>query len=65
MYGSWTEIAVLLRNYLGFIWELPDVFTVHICLAKNIHLGGMILRISLMKMIQNDEEKCNKISTEN
>ena len=31
MYGS---IAVLLRDILGFIWDLSDVFTVHICLAK-------------------------------
>ena len=27
MYGSWTEIAVLLRSFLGFIWDLSDVFT--------------------------------------
>ena len=26
MYGSWTEIAVLLRIFLGSIWDLSDVF---------------------------------------
>ena len=30
MYGSWTEIEVLLGNFLGFIWDLSDVFKVHI-----------------------------------
>ena len=34
MDGSWTEIAVLLRNFLGFIWDPSDVFTVHICSAR-------------------------------
>ena len=34
MYGSWTEIAVLLRNFLGFIWDLSNVFTVNICSAR-------------------------------
>jgi len=34
MYGSWTEIAVLLRNCLGFVWDLSDVFTVQICSAR-------------------------------
>ena len=52
MIGSWTEIAVLLRNFSGFIW---DVFMVHICLARAriqylrsssiFHFGGIILRI--------------------
>jgi len=30
MYGSGTEIVVLLRILFGFIWDLSDVFTVHI-----------------------------------
>ena len=30
MYGSGTEIVVLLRIFFGFIWDLSDVFTVHI-----------------------------------
>ena len=34
MYSSWTEIAVLMRNVLGFIWDLSDVFTAHICPAR-------------------------------
>ena len=34
MYESWTEIAVLLRNFLGFIWDLSDVFTVYICSTR-------------------------------
>ena len=34
MYGICTEIAVLLRNFLDFIWNLSDVFTVHICSAR-------------------------------
>jgi len=58
MYGSWTEIAVLLRNFLGFIWDLSDVFTVHICSARAqvqslkssliVHFGGMILKIGFI-----------------
>ena len=34
MYGSWTEIAVLLSNFLGFIRELSDVFTEHVCSVR-------------------------------
>ena len=34
MYESWTEIAVLLRIFLGFIWDLSDVFTVYICSTR-------------------------------
>ena len=34
MYGSWTEIAEFLRNLLGFIWDLSDVLTAHICSTK-------------------------------
>ena len=55
MYGGWTEIAVLLRNILGFIWDLFDVFTVHISSLRVqiqflkssliVYFGGMILRI--------------------
>ena len=29
MDGIRTEIAVLVRNILGFIWDLSHVFTVH------------------------------------
>ena len=35
MYGSWTENEVLWRNVLGIIWDLWDVFTVHICSARS------------------------------
>ena len=34
MHGSWTEIAEFLRNLLGFIWDLSDVLTAHICSTK-------------------------------
>ena len=30
MYGGWTEIAVYWEFFLGFIWDLWDVLTVHI-----------------------------------
>ena len=33
-YGSWTKNAVLLRNLLGFLLGLTDVFTVHIFSAR-------------------------------
>ena len=36
MYGSWTEIAVLLRNnFLGLILDLLDVFTGAYLLSKS------------------------------
>jgi len=34
MYGSWTESEVLWRNILGIIWDLWDVFKVHICSVR-------------------------------
>ena len=62
MYGSWTEIAVLLRNFLGYIYDLSDVFMVHICSARAqiqylkssliVHFGGMILRIGFQKIFK-------------
>ena len=58
MYGRGTYIAVLLRNFKGFIWDLSDVFTVHICSARakmqslkssyTVHSEGMILRIGFI-----------------
>ena len=67
MYDRWTEIAVYLRNFLWFIWDLYDAFTVHNFSARTqiqyskssliVQFGGMILRISFIKVIQNDKEK--------
>ena len=34
MYGSWTEIAVVLSICSGLIWDLSDVLTVHMCSAR-------------------------------
>ena len=34
MYGGWTENAVLLRHFLGFIWDLSNVLAMHICSAR-------------------------------
>ena len=34
MYGSWTQIAELLNRFLGFIWDLSDVFKVRIYSAR-------------------------------
>ena len=73
MYGGWTEIAVLFRNILGFIWDIFDVFTVHISSLRVqiqflkssliVYFGGMILRIVFFSIIHDDDhEKCNKKS---
>ena len=66
MYESWTEIAVLLRNFLGFIWDLSDVFTAHICSTrvqmqylKSI-FEGWFLESVVFKLFFNDNEKCIK-----
>ena len=52
MSGSWTENKILWRNFLGIVWGLRDVFTVHICSARAqiqslkssqiVHIWGMI-----------------------
>ena len=34
MYGSWTEIAVVLSICSGLIWDLSDVLTVPMCSAR-------------------------------
>ena len=34
MYGSWTEIAVVLSICSGLIWDLSDVLAVHMCSAR-------------------------------
>ena len=33
-HGSWADNAVLKRNLLDFIWDLSDVFMVHICSGR-------------------------------
>ena len=37
MYGSWTETAVLLRHFLGFISDLSDVFRIHLRPIRRFH----------------------------
>ena len=58
MYSSRTAIAVYIEIFLGFIWDLSDVFMEHICSARAqmhslkfsqiVHFGGMILRIGFI-----------------
>ena len=70
MYGSWTENEVLWRIFLEFIWDLWDVFTVHICSARaqvqslNPHrlaiLEGWFWKSVLFELFNDDHEKCNK-----
>jgi len=47
MCGSWTKIAVLLKKKFGFIWDLLDVFTVHICSAR----AQIQCNVSIFKII--------------
>ena len=66
MYGSWSEIGVLLRKLLGIIWDPSDVFTVHICSARAQmrsfkSLEGWFWESVLFKLFNDDHEKCNKI----
>ena len=30
MFGGWTEIAVLKKNLIGFIWDIWNVFKIYI-----------------------------------
>ena len=63
MYGSWTEIAVLFRKFLGFIWDLSDVFTAQIRSLKSsqiVHFGGWFWEAVLFILLNDDHEKCKK-----
>ena len=58
----WADNAVLKRNLLGFIWDLSDVFMVHICLGRAqiqsvksssiVRFEGIILKIGFKKVKQ-------------
>ena len=67
MYGSWTENVVLWRNFLGIIWDLWDVFTVHICSARAQIQSLIPYRLFIFEglfweLINNDDEKSSKYS---
>ena len=71
MYSSWNEIAVLLKNVLGFIWDLSDVFTMHILSTRAQMQSLKILphRLSILegwfwdpvlyKLFNDDHQKYN------
>ena len=65
----WLDMVVKLRNILGFIRDLSNVFTLHICSARaqiqslKFPFGRMRLRTVYKKLYKNDHEKCNKYST--
>ena len=73
MYDSWTESEVLWRNILGIIWDLWDVFMVHICSVKaqiqSLNSYRSFLRDDFenrfLKTIQYRLEKTSKNSTVN
>ena len=58
MHGGWTEITVLWRNALGFVWDIPEFE--HKVDTQNHQLGGYILRIVFFKLWNDDDKKCQK-----
>ena len=65
-----TDNVVLWRIFLGFIWEKWNVLMMYISLSakstfKIDHLGDYVLRIVFYKLLNNDDKKCNEISTVN
>ena len=61
----------IVENFLEIIWDLCDVFTVHICSAraqiqslKSLWIVNF-LRDDFEKLFNNDDKKCSKNSTVN
>ena len=72
MYGGWTEIAVLYRQFVSDSFETYQTFKRSIITefegkvdVQNDQFGWIRLRIVFFKLLNNDDKNCKQNSTVN